>query len=234
MNRYPVLLIAVLAASGCGDLFGVNCTTELRPNLLVQVNDSSTGAPAAIGATGWADRSGEPRTELLAADSQLMVGLWRRERAGRYVVGVRKPGFRTKSDTTDVTDDRCHVRTKTIRIAIARNTAAIAQSPVRQTLGARTHGSTGSAGIRVLGDTLEIVGSATVNCAQLSNIVAFRSGEDWHIQLEHGPALSPCPNGNLQSFELRYLLPAGRTELLVTNAAGGPVVMFQGSISRPQ
>jgi hypothetical protein len=220
---------AVLAA-GCGDLFGVACTTELRPNLLVEVRDSVTGLPAAAGATGRAETGGT-RAELVAVDSLRLFENFGRERAGRYVIVVRKPGYKTVTDTTNVTEDQCHVRTKTVPVTLARDPAAVAEPVISQSFGNHVQGSSGSAGIRVLGDTIEIVGSAATRCAQLSAI-AYRSGEDWHIQLEPGPPLPTCANGNLQSFQVRYRLPAGRSEILVTSAWGQPVVLYQGSVSR--
>jgi hypothetical protein len=143
-----------LFVSGCG-ILGV-CTTELRSNLNVAVRDSATRAPVAQGATGLATHRDGMATELSAIDSLMLIGSWGRERPGRYSVEVRKPGYRTARANTEVEESGCHVETQTVQIALARDPNAVAQSPLRFNQGQRFSGDRASAGIRVLGDTLEI------------------------------------------------------------------------------
>ena len=193
--------------------------------MIVEVRDSTSGLPAGLGATGFA-RISNRTTELIALDSLTLHGNWAREQAGRYVVVVRKPGYKTATDTTNVEHDGCHVRTKILPIRLAANSAAVAQTPILQVFSNNSSGSRGSAGIQVHGDTLLIVGSTSSRGPIAA--VAFRSGEDWHIQVQ--PARSSA-SGGMQSFELRYRLPPGRSELLVTNALGDPVILYEGSVT---
>ena len=215
------LSMAIPTLAGCES----GCLTYLAFNMIVEVRDTTSGLPAGLGATGFA-RISNTTTELIALDSLTLHGNWAREQAGRYVVVVRKPGYKTATDTTNVDHDGCHVKTKILPIRLAPNPAAVALTPILQVFSNNASGSKGSAGIQVRGDTLLIVGS-TLSRGPLT-AVTFRAGEDWHIQVQ--PATSGA-GGGMQSFELRYRLPPGRSELLVTSALGDPVVLYEGSVT---
>ena len=220
--RYcAALMISLSILGGCEG----GCLTILLPNMRVEVRDSVTGLPAAFGATG-STRVSNTVTELVTVDSLAMYDNWGRELAGRYIVIVRKPGYKTVTDTTNVEQDGCHVKTKTLPIRLAANPAAVAQTPILQVFGNNASGSRSSAGIQVRGDTLLIVGSTSSRGPLAA--VAFRTGENWHIQLQP-PANSAGPS--MQSFELRYRLPSGRNELLITSAHGEPVILYEGSVT---
>ena len=109
------LALAVLTTAGCDvlDSREVACTDNFVFGLVVAVQDSSTGAPAASGAQliaqdgAWADTVGFPpnRPDL---DAQELVSAG--ERPGTYTVTVRKAGFRDWQRTgVVVTADECHV-----------------------------------------------------------------------------------------------------------------------------
>ena len=222
--KLPVLFalsMAIPTLVGCEG----GCLTYLAFNMIVEVRDSTSGLPAGLGATGSA-RISNTTTELIALDSLTLHGNWGRAQAGRYVVVVRKPGFKTVTDTTNVEHDGCHVKTKILPIRLAANPAAIAQTPILQVFGNSASGSRSSAGIQVRGDTLLIVGSTSSRVPLAA--VAFRAGEDWHIQVQPAPSGA---GGGMQSFELRYRLPPGRSELLITSALGDPVILYQGTVT---
>lgn len=71
---------------------------------------------------------------------------------------VRKPGYKAVTVNTEVKEEACHVNTRTVRVELATDSLAIRQTPIFHANGARVGGSSASAGIRVFGDTLEIVG----------------------------------------------------------------------------
>jgi hypothetical protein len=221
MRYWPALMFAMPILGGCES----SCLLIQLPNMGVEVRDSLTGLPAAFGATGSA-RVSNTVTDLISEDSLSMGGNWGREQAGRYVVVVRKPGYKTATVTENVEQDGCHVKTKILRIRLTANSAALAQTPVLQVFGTTASASRGSAGIQVRGDTLLIIGS-TLSRGPLA-AVAFRMGENWHIQLQP-PANTAGPS--MQSFELRYRLPPGRNELLITSALGDPVILYEGSVT---
>src|SRR5688500_15115361 len=181
------LLLAGMTIMFVGCDFIGPCTSELRPNLRVEVRAQGTSAAAAQGATGTAEHRDGDSTDLTAADSLRLFGDFGRERAGRYSVLVRKPGYDTVTANTEVSEDACHVNTRTVRVELATDSQAIRQTPILHANGVRVRGSSASAGIRVFGDTLEIVGAAPAPCSELRP-VAFRRGREWHIQLE--PSLS--------------------------------------------
>src|SRR5262245_47159283 len=114
VRQYLLLLVLLFGATGCSDLFGVDCTLEMRPNLVLEVRDAITGAPAARGAIGSANHANSGiTTELYGfADSLQLQGQWAREQAGTYTVSVQKPGFQIAQQVVTVTEDECHVQTE--------------------------------------------------------------------------------------------------------------------------
>jgi hypothetical protein len=152
----PLLLLggASHVPAGC-----IACTDELLPSVSVDVRDH-TGQPAALGATGVAIHSSGTRTELVGWDSLRLMGSWQRERAGRYNVEVRRPGFKTATARTDVDDGVCHVETRTLTMRLEPDPLAVGLTPVQFLKGDQVRGVPVSTGVRVLGDTLEIVGNS--------------------------------------------------------------------------
>jgi hypothetical protein len=213
------------------------CTLQLVPNLDVQVRDQS-GQPAALGASGVVLHyvSGT-RTELFGVDSLRLVGNWQRESAGRYSVEVRKPGFKTVRVETDVDVGECGVKTRSLDIQLEPDPPAVAMTPLQFLKGDQVRGTPVTMSVRVVGDTLEIAGNSGFACGGLK-AVAYRTetggsanGRIMHVQLEPenwAQRQGPCaaPNG---PFELKYLLPQGRTELMVTMASGSPL-RFHGDV----
>lgn len=116
----PLSLAALLLTSACGILEPHDCTTEFRFGLAVAVRDSVTGVPIASGArletrkngvvidSGTAYPNAFPPNQPVF-DAQELLGAG--ERAGRYLVTVRKAGYRdwVRSDVV-VGEDECHVR----------------------------------------------------------------------------------------------------------------------------
>lgn len=232
-DQLLILSAATLLLTGC-DLLAVTCTTELRPNLLVEVRDQATGRPAAFGATGEARHSSGVLTEFMSWDSlRLTAANWDRERAGRYSVVVRKPGFVEARSSVTVTEDQCHVRTGLARIELVRDATADAVSPIRLLQGNQVVGRPLTTAVRVIGDTLEISGAARAPCSVL-RAVAFRRIGQWHIQMEPEswtPLGSGCINEPLRPFEVRYLLTPGRTRVLLTAPTQTPVLVFDQMVS---
>jgi hypothetical protein len=113
-RRYCAAL-SVLVIAGCDllDSSETICTSNFVFGLVVAVQDSSTGAPAASGAQlivqegAWADTVGFP-TNRPDLDAQPLVSAG--ERPGTYAVAVRKAGFRDwERAGVVVTADECHV-----------------------------------------------------------------------------------------------------------------------------
>ena len=227
----PLIVLPLsLLLTGCGGVFGA-CESYQAPNLNAVVRDSATGQPAAHGATGFARHRDGETTELTSVDSLRLFGNWRTELAGRYTVEVRKPGYRTARVNTEVTESGCHVQTQNVPITLVRDPNAVAHTPIRFTQGQRFPGDQASAGIRVLGDTLEIIGSADARCSQLK-AVAYRTNDVLHIQLEPVTyRVRDCTGPQLFQYELRYKISLARNWVIVTTGLHYPTVLFEGNVS---
>ena len=230
--RLCLLLFSCCFATGCIDLLSVDCTSELRASLLVEVRDALTGAPAAHGTTGTATHVETlTNTDLFSyLDSLRLNGNWSREQAGQYTVRIQKPGFQNEQISVDVTEDRCHVRTPRVPVTLTTNAAATMITPLAFERGARVGGSPASVGVRVFGDTLVVSGRAGTGCQEV-DAIAFRAGLSWHIQLQPSRWVGPCigPHGQ-QQFEVRYQLIPGRNDVLITNGLEPPLTLFSGRV----
>jgi hypothetical protein len=224
--------VGILAGACSGDPFSLGCTDQLEANLVVEVRDSATGVPAARGAIGIAEHRAGARTELVPTfDSLRLHGSWAREQSGEYTVTVRKPGFRPAFTRTTVEDGGCHVETRTVRVALAREPLSMQVSPLLFTTGSHSGGYGASVGVQTLGDTLVLAGRAWARCTQLT-VVAYRTRDELHVQLEPAEWAPPqCSTPvTLQQFETRFLLPPAWTYLSVTDAYGYPAVLFEGAV----
>ena len=113
--RFPALLL-VLVTGACDvlDSSPVVCTRELRFGLIVTVEDSVTGAPAAADARLVA-RDGAYADTVIgpspATDPNALTLFAVPERPGTYELTVSKNGFLTwQRSRVIVTADECHVR----------------------------------------------------------------------------------------------------------------------------
>lgn len=122
MTRFRLLLAAAAALplmAACEN--GVEsrpCSTEVRPGILVGINDNE-GNAAAIGASVIA-REGAyvDSVRVAGTNNAVLVGL-ANERPGTYTVTVRKPGYQVvTNEGVVVTQDRCHVRTVTLVVTL--------------------------------------------------------------------------------------------------------------------
>ena len=226
--RTLVALGSAATLSGCGIV--AVCTSELRYSVIVEVRDATTGRPAASGATGISEHESGIITEFTASGDLRLDGNWRTELRGNHTITIRKPGYLTEVVQADVDADRCHVETETVEAEITPDPRAVAEHPVSFVEGPDTAGwRPASAEVAVHGDTLEIKGFAgTAGCAEL-RVVAFRSGDGLHVQVEPSDTpLEDCVNS--RQFKARFLLPSGPTDLLVTNAHYFPAVLFDGQV----
>jgi hypothetical protein len=210
-------------------MLGIACEDDLRSSITVEVRDAATGEPAARGATGLTVHEDGRDTELAAFDELHLSGNWNRELPGEHSVRVRKPGFVTQIfPRVEVDEDACHVETHVVRVQLEADTGAVAHHPVLFSQGPQVSNSGASAGILIYGDTLEIGGFVPTHCRTL-RMVAFRVGIEAHVQIESSDTpTEPCER--LRQFKARYLLPPGRTSLLVTNGSGFPVMLFAGDV----
>ena len=224
-----VAAFALIGTTACSDVFGIACTDELRPNLLIEVRDDA-GQPAAFGATAVAEHASGSVTELAPFDELRLHGGWRREQKGRYTIRVRRPGYRDEFQTVEVDDDACHVKTRTVRVTQQLEFRTTPLTPIQFVRGPAEGGFSASAGVFTRGDTLVIVGRALSPCAELEAVASIIN-EFVHVQLQ--PAIFPTRECNdprpYTQYELRYLLP-GRHYLDVTHALGYPVFLFQGNV----
>lgn len=225
-----LLVFATAAAlSGCGSLFEVVCTTEMRSSVVVEVRDPVTGAPAARGVTGLSEHGSGITTEFAPIDDLHLHGNWRRELPGHHIIHLYKPGFRTEIVTVDVGNDDCHIKPATVRAHMEPNPLAVPQHPVSYIEGPEIDAWPASAGVKIYGDTLEIRGFAPNWCMKL-RAVAYRVPTGFlHVQVEPSDIpLDRCVSW--RQFEVRYTLPPERTNLLITNGGGFPVELFSGQV----
>ena len=221
------LMAACTTLSGC-DAFDVACTDILLHSLTVEVRHASTGAPAARGVTGISAHGSGLSTELSALEDLRLVGDWQRELPGRHIVELRKPGYVADPIHAFVESDQCHVETETVQAEIGADPRAVAIDPISFTEGPDVGAWPASAGVQVYGDTLEIAGFVPTDCREL-RVVAFRLGNELHVQVEPSDALlQPCDGA--RQFEVRYSLPPEGIGLLVTNGWGFPVELFAGEV----
>lgn len=227
--RALLALGSAAALSGC-DIVGVACTDELRFSVMVTVRDAATGEPAARGATGRSEHESGTITEFSASGGLHLDGNWNRELPGSHTITIRKPGHLTQVAHADVDADRCHVKTETVEVEIAPDPRAVPEHPVSFAEGPDTAGwRAPSAEVQVRGDTLEIRGFApTSGCKEL-RVVAYRSGDGLHVQVEPSDIpLDDCVRS--RTFDARFTLPPGSTDLLVTNSVDFPAELFDGRV----
>lgn len=224
-----LLIVLGIAATlpGCGIV--PICTLELRYSVIVEVRDAETGRAAARGVTGRSEHESGIITEFSASGDLRLDGDWDEELPGNHTILVRKPGHLTDIVHADVDADRCHVDPETVEAELAPDPRAVADHPASFIEGPDPAGwRQASAEVRIRGDTLAIEGFARTGCTEL-RVVAFRSGSGLHVQFEPSDVpLDDCVNSRW--FEARFLLPSGRTDLLVTNAVGFPAELFDGQV----
>jgi hypothetical protein len=227
-------LVPLLAA--CELPFGA-CTSELRPNLVVEVPDAVTGASLAAGATGSAVHEDGDVTELAFMwDTVALHGSWSRERKGRYTVRVRKPGYEEVVREARVSSDACHVRTARVDVRLRRDARQVLVAPADLRLDAHVQGWRPSAAVRVDGRTLEVTGMALAPCSDL-RAVAYRSDyptmTTWHIQIEPEvwSVLGGCrEQAIMQPFTATFTLAPGANWVRVTTGLGFPTLHFEGAL----
>ena len=109
-----VAFMPLLAACPQNPLEDTVCTLEARSAITVEMRDARTGAPLTGPATLTVrDGAFVETAEFPAELSSIGVA---HERAGVYVVTVKKAGYRdwTRADVA-VKSDECHVRTAVLR-----------------------------------------------------------------------------------------------------------------------
>ncbi len=228
--RTLLVLGFATSLSGCDHFFGL-CGDAMYHTLFVEVRDSASNGPAAIGATGVSEHESGEITELIAGSDLELFGKWGRELPGEHTISVWKPGYLPYVVDAHVDADRCHVETETVEADIALDPRAVPEHPISfiQEPDTASGWRSASAEVQVYGDTLEIKGlSGTRDCVDLQ-VVPFRSGARLHVQVQ----ASDVPQDECvgwRRFEARFLLPSGATHLLVTNPAFFPVVLFNGEV----
>ncbi len=117
---------AAFVLTGCGllDSFAAGCDASYNFGLAVYVRDSVTGAGIASGAqlvvngVGYVDSVSVPEAR---ADLDSLAIPSAGERAGLYIVTVRKDGYHEwTSEPVRVTEDGCHVRLTRITARLQR------------------------------------------------------------------------------------------------------------------
>lgn len=108
-TRYGVMLLLAEALTGCdlADVWGHDCTLELRPGIRLHLIDATTSAPIVSDEVEMVAREGSYADTARSGSNQLA-----HERAGVYEVEVKAAGY-LPWDTSGVvvTEGRCHVRT---------------------------------------------------------------------------------------------------------------------------
>lgn len=118
------LIVGVAAIGGCGLITGGgDCTTELRPGIVLEIVDIVTGAsplvPSVITVT---DGSFQERYPPAGVEGEVLPKYWFAfERAGRYSILVQTPGYLDWSTSNiRVRRDECHVMTVRITARLKR------------------------------------------------------------------------------------------------------------------
>ncbi|MBX2992148.1 MAG: carboxypeptidase regulatory-like domain-containing protein [Bacteroidetes bacterium] len=117
-------LTLTLVAPGCmetGINNGIICTTEARAGIQIDIRDSLSGQPAAIGATVVVQHNTYIDTlrGILLADSLTVSGAY--ERPGIYTIIITKSGYVDwiRPDVV-VNKDECHVITVRLEARLER------------------------------------------------------------------------------------------------------------------
>ncbi|HET7274543.1 MAG TPA: hypothetical protein VFI91_05160 [Longimicrobiaceae bacterium] len=120
MNKLFALTPLLLIAGACNNPpTSYVCTADVRPGIMVRVEDAVTGAPIAEGATGIA-REGDYTEELqitgwenLPSGEQVATTLsGLNERPGTYDVTIDKAGYVPwQAENVRITEGLCHVET---------------------------------------------------------------------------------------------------------------------------
>ena len=224
-------LAVATVLSGCGDIFSPDrgCTLAPRQSVVVQVRDRVSAAPAAQGVTGEAVHESGTVHELAASGPLSLLGVWGHDPPrGVFTVHVRRPGFRTETETVDVRVGDCGIVTEVLQFHLVPNPRAVAVPPLSFIEGPEVDAGSSGAVAQWSGNTLEIKGSAPAGCNELA-IVAYRTGGGLHVQLEPSDVLlDRC--GGARAFEARLAFRSEPIALLVTNANGFPVTLFSGQV----
>lgn len=110
LMRLAVFLIVALAATACLDPIGSACTTEVAHSIVVEVRDSVTNEPAALGATLLVQTP--EGLEPAAGHGHALLITWGEERSGTFDVTVRKEGYHDwVRRGVPVPSGTCHVQT---------------------------------------------------------------------------------------------------------------------------
>lgn len=228
MLALGLILVGLVLSSACLGSLEVLCTSVLRASLIVEVREAADGAPAARGTTGLSEHESGRAVELAAADDLFLHGDWPAELPGTHSVVLRSPGYRVEIVQAFVERDECHVETATVHAELTPEPSAVSVNAIEFIDGPKVDAYPASAGVRVVGDTLEISGFAPTNCTEL-HAVAFRVGQELHVQIEPSDvALTECVSPRL--FSAKYILPPERTYLLVTNGYSFPTTLFSGQV----
>jgi hypothetical protein len=114
-RRIPLASALLPLLAACGNpLFGVDCTTDVKPAVSVEIWDARSGAVLTGPATTVArDGAFADSSEIHTGESEARLAL---ERPGVYEVTVRKAGYREWTRTgVRARDGECHVRTARLR-----------------------------------------------------------------------------------------------------------------------
>jgi hypothetical protein len=111
---------------GCDSDVSGACTLEIRPGIVLEIRESTTGIPAACGATVTVRddefkeiQTLEPCDPLNPPVPDRLFALqmrFARERPGEYDIEIQKQGFRSwRLEDVRVAAGQCHVQTVTVR-----------------------------------------------------------------------------------------------------------------------
>ena len=106
---------AVFLAVSCGGApVEIVCSTELRPGIEVDILDSISRAPAAVGATLLLQGPYVDSVYISDPATLAIAKIWYEDhiKAGTYSVQIKKPGYRnwTRTDIR-IEADQCHTTT---------------------------------------------------------------------------------------------------------------------------
>jgi hypothetical protein len=116
-------MAGTLAVGGCGLITGGDCTTELRPGIVLEIVDIVTGvSPVVPSVITVTDGSFQERYPPAGVEGVVLSKYWfAGERPGRYSILVQTPGYLDWSASNiQVRKDECHVKTLRITARLKR------------------------------------------------------------------------------------------------------------------
>jgi hypothetical protein len=107
-----VALVVGVAATGCSNVVGPDCTDVAVPGLAIDVREAGSAVPLRRDVTITVTADGFQESMTFTANTPTIPWSTAYERPGTYTITVRRPGYRewSRSGVVVEREDHCHVR----------------------------------------------------------------------------------------------------------------------------